>query len=124
MPSEVANKEDLHDVRDMVLERVDTGFSAITARLDVLNGRVGKGEVANAVTDQRLGHMDQRIGNVEKDLFNRRSTDQPAGKPEPDDQAAITKRDLKVAVWVISTMYVLAQVAFKVVPFLSKLAQP
>jgi hypothetical protein len=123
MPNEVVNKDDLHDVRDTLSEQMQLGFAGITARLDVLNGRVGKGEVADAVTDQRLGHVDQRLSAVEREILNRRVTDKPP-EASGDDQAALTRRDLKVTVGVLSALYVLAQIIFKVLPMISKAVQP
>ncbi len=122
MPNEVVNKDDLHDVRDVLSEQMQLGFTGISTRLDVLNGRVGKGEVADAVTDQRLGHVDQRLSAVEREILNRRVTDKT--QESSDDQAALTRRDLKVTVGVLSALYVLAQILFKVLPLITKAVQP
>lgn len=54
-----------------VYEQIDDGFSGVHSRLDVLNGRTGRGEVADA-------ELRQRITSVENELFNaprRRATD-------------------------------------------------
>jgi uncharacterized 2Fe-2S/4Fe-4S cluster protein (DUF4445 family) len=115
MGNEVVNKDDLHDVRDTLSDQIQSGFTGITARLDVLNGRVGKGEVSDA--EHRI-----RLDNLERLEREKRST--PAAGTAIEEQAAITRRDLKVAVAVISAMYILAQIAFKVVPMMSKLVQP
>lgn len=115
MPNEVVNKDDLHDVRDLLGAQMQTGFGGINARLDVLNGRVGKGEVNDA--EHRI-----RLDNLER--LEREKRSQPVQGVAIEEQAAITRRDLKVAVAVISAMYLLAQVAFKLVPMLAKVVQP
>jgi len=110
MGNEVVNKDDLHDVRDSLSNQMQLGFGGITARLDVLNGRVGKGEVADA-------ELRTRIESVERDVReNKRQP--PAQGAAIEEQAAITRRDLKVAVAVISALYVLLQLAFKAWPLL------
>lgn len=115
MPNEVVNKDDLHDVRDSLAEQMRHGFGSITARLDLLNGRVGKGEVSDA--EHRI-----RLDNLERIEREKRSA--PVNGPAIEEQAAITRRDLKVAVAVVSAMYVLAQIAFKLVPMIAKAVQP
>jgi hypothetical protein len=114
--NEVVNKDDLHDVRDTLSEQIQHGFTGITARLDVLNGRVGKGEVVDA-------ELRVRVENLERDVREKRSAP-PVEGAAIEEQAAITRRDLKVAVAVLSAMYVLAQIAFKVAPVVAKLVQP
>lgn len=62
---------------ERVYEQMDDGFSGVHSRLDVLNGRTGKGEVADA-------ELRQRITSVEKEVFDeprRRATDVPAPAP-------------------------------------------
>lgn len=124
MANEVVNKDDLHDVRDTINDNVDKGLSGLSqqmqhgiggvnARLDVLNGRVRKGEVVDAEHEIRLDNL-ERDGREKK----------PRSPLEADENAAITRRDLKVAVAVISAMYVLAQLVFKVLPLLAKWGQP
>jgi hypothetical protein len=115
MPNEVVNKEDLHDVRDSLAEQMRHGFGSVNARLDVLNGRVGKGEVSDA--EHRI-----RLDNLER--IEREKRNAPVQGAAIEEQAAITRRDLKVAVAVVSAMYVLAQVAFKLIPMLAKAVQP
>lgn len=114
MPNEVVNKDDLHDVRDTLSEQMQLGFGGITARLDVLNGRVGKGEVVDA--EHRV-----RIEALERDRLER---GRPSADASPDDTAALTRRDLKVAVAAIGAMYLIAQVLVKVLPMLTKVVQP
>jgi hypothetical protein len=115
MPNEVVNKEDLHDVRDTLSDQIQLGFGGITARLDVLNGRVGKGEISDAET--RI-----RIENLEREVREKRSAQSvPVVGAAIEEQAAITRRDLKVAVAAIGAMYIVAQVLLKVVPWLAKL---
>jgi hypothetical protein len=114
MPNEVVNKEDLHDVRDTLSDQIQLGFGGITARLDVLNGRVGKGEISDAET--RI-----RIENLEREVREKRNQGIPAAGAAIEEQAAITRRDLKVAVAAVGAMYIVAQVLLKVVPWLAKL---
>lgn len=115
MPNEVVNKDDLHDVRDTLSEQMQLGFGGITARLDVLNGRVGKGEVVDA--EHRV-----RIEALERERTERGRPITPDASP--DDTAALTRRDLKVAVAAIGAMYLIAQVLVKVLPMLTKVVQP
>jgi hypothetical protein len=82
--------------------------------LDVLNGRVGKSEVTAAEHAIRLA-------SVEQQLRDRRN---PVPDAPQDDTSAISRRDLKVAVAVIGAMYVIAQIAVKLIPWLSRLGQP
>jgi hypothetical protein len=122
MANEVINKDDLHDVRNQLGEQMQRGFLQITTRLDILNGRVGKGEVESAI--QRV-----RLDGLEGDVKERRSTDAIARKAEPlttaeEDQAAITRRDLKVAVAVIGAIYIIGQFLFKAGPWLAKVVTP
>jgi hypothetical protein len=59
---------------DRLYEQMDAGFNGVHERLDTLNGRTGKGEVADA-------ELRARITSVEKEVFNeprRRSGDTPA----------------------------------------------
>lgn len=89
-------REDLIDLRNMLSTRLDTGFSDLNERLDVLNGRVGRGEVD-------LGKHDIRLTNVEREVF-RASTrrpdppDEDRRAPPEEDRLAITRRDVNVAI--------------------------
>ena len=111
MPNEVVNKDDLHDVRDTLSQQIQQGFNGMNARLDVLNGRVGKGEVSDA--EHRI-----RLDNLEREAREKRA--QPVQGAAIEEQAAITRRDLKVGVAVISGAIVLMQVLFKLIPWLAK----
>lgn len=116
MANEVVNKDDLHDVRDVLSEQIQRGFSGITARLDVLNGRVGRAEISDA--EHRL-----RLEALERDVReSKRQT--PATGTAIEEQAAITRRDLKVAMAVMTSMYVIAQIVLKVWPMLTRALQP
>ena len=57
-------REELRDMREDLVERMTQGFQGVHSRLDVLNGRVGKSEVA-------LGEAGVRMTNVERELFRR-----------------------------------------------------
>lgn len=112
MGNEVVNKDDLHDVRDTLAEQMQMGFGGITARLDVLNGRVGKGEVSDA--EHRI-----RLENLERSDRERRAV--PVQGAAIEEQAAITRRDLKVAGGVVGAIIVGAELVFRVVgPWLVK----
>ena len=50
-------RDDLHDVRDVLSQRMDKGFDAITERLDTLNGRTRSNEQAIAVLQDRQGQV-------------------------------------------------------------------
>ena len=62
-------REELKELRDDLVSRMNdqmsrmtSGFTGTHARLDMINGRVGKGEVA-------MGVMDARMGNLERETF-------------------------------------------------------
>jgi hypothetical protein len=114
MANEVVNKDDLHDVRDTLSAQIQIGFSGIATRLDLLNGRVVKGEVNDA--EHRI-----RLDNLERDARERRSAS-PATGAGIEEQAAITRRDLKVSVAVLIAAWTIAQVLMKLVPWMSKVA--
>lgn len=46
---------------DRLYTTIDEGFRGTHERLDVLNGRIGKGEVAFAVSDARLASVEQEV---------------------------------------------------------------
>jgi hypothetical protein len=112
MANEVVNKEDLHDVRDTLATQIQIGFSGLAARLDILNGRVGRGEVSDA--EHRI-----RLDNLEREAREKRSAS-PATGVGIEEQAAITRRDLKVSVAVLIGAWTIAQVLLKIVPWLAK----
>jgi len=94
-------KEDLRDMRDDLKSDIRDGFDAITERLDILNGRVGKGEVT-------LGEHGVKIGALEREIF------QPNGKPKVGDaerrqvirpdSKAVTKRDVLIVSGTLTTI--------------------
>jgi hypothetical protein len=115
MANEVVNKEDLHDVRDQLAQQIQLGFSGLATRLDLLNGRVGKGEVSDA--EHRI-----RLDNLEREAREKRSLSPSSPGTGIEEQAAITRRDLKVAVAALIAAWTIAQVLMKLVPWLAKVA--
>lgn len=61
---------------DRLYQTTDDGFRGVHDRLDVLNGRTQKGEVASA-------ELRSRVVSLEKEIFRRRVTDGPDGGPGP-----------------------------------------
>lgn len=57
-------RADLKESEDRIIHQMDRGFTGINTRLDELNGRVRKGEVAEAE------HL-TRIKNIEREVFER-----------------------------------------------------
>ena len=106
----------LNDVRDQLSKQIDAGFNRINMRLDILNGRVGKGEVESAQHGMQLK-------NIERELFpagGRRKTDpdeRPAPVPLP---SLVSNRDVRMVVaGVTGTIGVLAFFT-KLLPMLLK----
>ncbi len=87
--SEVCTKADLRDVRDQILDEVRSGNDRTHERLDVLNGRVGRGEV-------QAGKHDERLKNVEYEVFDRRKQER-RGTGESEKQP-IRRRDVTLVV--------------------------
>lgn len=91
---------------DRLYEQMDRGFERITTRLDVLNGRVGKGELEGE------NHR-TRLVNLEKEIFRtpkRRHVDH-AGEAE-EWAASFSKRE-----------YALMSLGFAVIMALLKLVE-
>jgi hypothetical protein len=80
--------EDLIESREAILAVVKEGFAGVHRRQDVTNGRVGKIEDEIDKLEVQAGRQDERIRNIGKEVFNRRSS----------DRHAITRRDVTVAV--------------------------
>jgi hypothetical protein len=74
-------RDELRDLRDDIVGRMTDGFSGVHQRLDTLNGRTSKGEVAIAAADVRMA-------NLEREVFRRHRT---GGETVP----ALTLADLK-----------------------------
>lgn len=67
------SREEFKAFTERIYRQMDDGFGGVHERLDVLNGRTGKGEVADA-------ELRQRVTSVEKEVFDgprRRSGDSP-----------------------------------------------
>lgn len=108
------------EIQATLESKIGTQLEAIIERQDetnthlrTLNGRVYKGEVAD------VEHQ-TKIRNLEREVFRRRAADREV----PEEQRAITKRDLKVVAWTLGA--VTGAIAFieKLWPLLVKLATP
>jgi hypothetical protein len=113
----VVTKEDLWDVRDTLSAEAMRGFGGVHERLDVLNGRVGRGEV-------QAGEHGVRLVNLEREVFKRRRTDAGDVTPEDRDAAPITRRDLKVAGYVLTGAAGTIGFLVKVLPWMLKAIVP
>jgi hypothetical protein len=54
-------RDELRDLREDLVERMSSGFAGVHSRLDVLNGRTGKGEVAVGEAAVRLAHLEHEV---------------------------------------------------------------
>lgn len=109
MGDQQATKADLRDTRDQLSKQIETGFTRIATRLDVLNGRVGKGEVT-------YGQHDVRLTNLEREIFPRQK--RPDSKPQ-----AITERDVRIVMATLSVVAAVALFLWKVLPLIKALSQ-
>lgn len=79
-------REEFRELRDDLVDRMTAGFTGVHQRLDVLNGRVGKGEVA-------IGETCVRLTNLERETFRA-----PGRRVERDEQpgSGVTRRDVQM----------------------------
>lgn len=110
-------KEDLWDVRDRLSAEAQQGFNGVHERLDVLNGRVGRGEV-------QAGEHGVRLVNLEREVFKRRRSNVEEHAPDDPDAAPITRRDLKVAGYVVTGIAGGVAFLFKALPWILKALAP
>lgn len=87
-----ATKADLDEFEDRIFTEMHQGFAGVHARQDITNGRVGKMEVEQ-------GRQDERVRNIDRVVFGRRSVDLVVTSPDVDAQrTAITRRDVTIFV--------------------------
>ena len=86
---DVSTKADLFDVRNQILREVAEGFARTHARLDTLNGRVGKSETQIARLEERAKTLFARV--FDRRYHERRDESEP-------ERRAITRRDVAVAI--------------------------
>lgn len=108
MAADGFTKADGHDLRQLLLERMDSGFSGVHDRLDLLNGRLRAAEV-------NLGKHDVRLDTLEK----RRSA-----KAERPRWRAISERDIRIVLATIGAAATVAIAIWKVFPLLHRLVTP
>lgn len=77
-------------MREALLGEMREGFSRTHARLDLLNGRVGKSEV-------EIGRLQERVKTLFARVFDRRYHER-RGEHGDAEGRAITRRDVAVAV--------------------------
>lgn len=81
--------ESIRDLRDTLTEAVEKGFRGVHDRQDITNGRVQKGEIDQARTDEA-------IKNLGREVFGRRQEDdraRAAAAVVVRDAAAVAVRD-------------------------------
>jgi hypothetical protein len=110
-------KADLWDVRDRLMELIEDGFKSTHARQDFTNGRINKCEA-------ELGRHDERLKNIAHEVFRRRSTDTEQTSTVRADEAPITRRDLRLAGYVLAGAASVLGFLFKVLPWALKAVQP
>jgi hypothetical protein len=123
-------KDDLWDLRDTLsaqsardraalAEQFERGISGMHERLDTLNGRVGRGEVQG-------GEHGVRLVNLEREVFKRQraGSDSDATAERRDDSSPITRRDLKVAGYVLAAAAGTLGFLFKLLPWALKAIAP
>ncbi len=86
-------RDDLRDLRDAIVGEMRAGFEGTHERLNLVNGRVGKVEAATAAHEAK-------ISTLNREVFHRRASD----AAPPVDPAYITKRDLYVAVGLLTAL--------------------
>ena len=79
-------RDEFRELRDDLVERMSAGFTGVHSRLDVLNGRVGKGEVA-------IGETGVRLTNLERETFRA-----PGRRVDPEGRTErlLTRRDVQM----------------------------
>jgi hypothetical protein len=86
-------RDELRDLRNDIVGRMTDGFSGVHTRLDTLNGRTSKGEVAIAAADVRMT-------NLEREVFRRRrvgSVDaDDTGTPRVSASRAFGQREVQI----------------------------
>jgi hypothetical protein len=101
-------KADLWDVRDHLSGQQQQGFRGINARLDMLNGRLRKAEVAIARHDQRLQSLE---------------ADQQAAPGAPGTERRVSERDVRMVAIGAGTVASFIAIVFKALPALLKAIQ-
>lgn len=105
----------LNDVRDQLGKQIEAGFLRVNTRLDILNGRVGKGEIESAIHQAKLE-------NLEREIFprgGRRKVD-PIARPKGN----ISERDVRVVLATIGIQTSALLFVFKVLPYIMKAIAP
>ena len=75
-------RDDLRDLREDLVDRINTGFAGLNSRLDLLNSRTGKNEVSAA-------EAALRVTNIERELFKRPKR----SESRDEDRPALTRRE-------------------------------
>lgn len=86
-------REEFDRAHESLLDQMRVGFTGINTRLDALNGRIGKSEVAQ-------GQADIKLKNLEREVFHRRSEDaelEPSHVHRREPERPITGQDLTFA---------------------------
>jgi len=96
---------------DRIERQLVEGFRGVNVRLDAMNGRVTDGEV-------ELGRHDQRLTNVEHEVFPRRRRDDPADEDHAAERARERRAENKRNALLASLGLGAAYAAFKVLGLL------
>lgn len=112
-------KDDLRDVRDTLSEQLRDGFAGAHSRLDALNGRMGKSEVA-------IGQHHVRLANVEHQVFQRRRGDPDDADPGDGGAAAhmIAERDVRLVLGTLAAATAVIGFFWKILPILHRVVTP
>lgn len=100
-------RRDLEPLRD----EMRRGFAGVHQRQDLTNGRIRTAE-------EQIARHDERLKNVSKEVFTRRSTDRRS--EASGDRTPITRREVTICVATTGVVFVilrlLAAGGFKVIP--------
>jgi len=93
-------REEFRGTMDRLYETTDQGFRTLTERLDTLNGRTLKGEIADA-------ELRTRVVSLEKEVFSVPRRRREGAGEDPAAPTSVTKREaalIALGVAVISAL--------------------
>lgn len=106
--SDVATKDDVRDMREVVLEEMRLGFQGVYQRQDKTNGRL-------LAVEERSTETKTKVKGLEHEVFERphRATASPR-----DRRHGITQRDLAIVMGTIGAMWAGLKALAWLIPFL------
>lgn len=100
---QLITKDDLRDLRDVVVEEMRDGFSGVHTRQDVTNGRLNAAELELARQQVRLATLDKEVleqqVRIEKEISERpRYQKTTTVTVDENERPALTARELKLII--------------------------